>query len=99
MSYNYDRPKTAAVGKVPIFNKFDTNVSAGQIEKMVASHYKIVSGSLRFKHGVEQKHNGAYVNFEFDVEGGGRKGQGSVITFLENDGGSVRCVAFVNIDG
>jgi hypothetical protein len=90
--------KTAAVDKVPIFNKFETRVTEDQVEKMVAKHYPIVPKTLQFTRGMERSHNGAYVNFTYRMEDGKENG-GSVIVYLDNNRDSVRVVAFVNIDG
>lgn len=101
--YSYDRRKTAAVDKVPVFSKFDRRISLDDLQKMVEKHYEMKSGSLKLERGVEQDHNGAYVNFTYDLAGkdaskSGGKGSGSIIVKIENDGNSVRVMAFVNID-
>jgi hypothetical protein len=90
--------KTAAVDKVPIFSKFETRVTEDQVEKMVAKHYPIVPKTLQFTRGMNQSHNGSYINFTYEMDTG-KTGSGSVIVYLENNRDSVRVVAFVNIDG
>jgi hypothetical protein len=97
-NYDYDRTKTAAVSKVPVFSKFEVKVPAKKIESEVAKHYDVVPGSCKLGRGVEQKHNGAYVNFTCQSTEG-KTLTGSVITFLENHGNAVRAVAFINVDG
>jgi hypothetical protein len=112
MAYSYDRTKTAAVDKVPVFNKFEVRIGAEQLEKIVSKSYKVVPGSLKIRPGVERDRNGAYINFKFEfspttreqlverINGAqGKIGTGSVVMFMDNDGNSIRCVAWVNVDG
>jgi len=97
-NYDYDRTKTAAKAKVPVFSKFEVKVPAKKIESEVAKHYDVVPGSCKLQRGVEQKHNGAYVNFTCQSKDGETL-TGSVTTSLENHGNSIRAMAFINVDG
>jgi hypothetical protein len=103
MSYSYDRSKTAAVDKVPVFDDFDVNLSTKAVEAMVKEHYEIEEGSLKFQKGVAKSGTSVYINFTYKTAGkdadNAAGGSGAVIMQVENNGNSIRCVAFVNIDG
>lgn len=101
--YSYDRRKTAARDKVPVFGDFDMHLSESAVEDMVKESYEIEEGTLKFQKGIMKDPRGAYINFTYKLAGKDAKnaagGSGSIIMQMENNGNSVRCIAFVNIDG
>ncbi len=97
-TYSYDRSKTAGgADKLPLFSKNEAHVGVAQLEKMVSQHYKVVPGSLKLAKGLNQSHNGAYVNFEYQTEEGKTR-RGAVSIGIDNNGSSVRAYAWIGID-
>lgn len=94
--------KTAALGKYPIFGKTrDVNVSKADIEKLVLKHYpKAIPGSCVIDKvtGGTAAHGTMYQGFRME-QAGDDYISGSVSILLESWGDSIRCVAWVNIDG
>jgi len=90
--------KTAAAGKYPLFSKYEVNVTAKQIEKLVAKHYDVVPGSCVISKRTSPGIGGAYLNFECQGSDGTKR-MGSVGTSLQSSGKVVRALAYINVDG
>jgi hypothetical protein len=100
--YSYDRRKTAAVDKVPIFNKFSLQLTTGQVEKMIQKHYEIEEGSLEFRPATTHRDT-VHVDFFYklagkDVQRSNGVGSGTVVLRAEHQGKQIQITAFVNID-
>lgn len=91
------------VEKVPVFSKFEVNLSLAALEKLVKrNHPNLKPGSCKFRKGVEGVVSGgrgqAYVNFDCESTDGKRLPGGSVIMAVENNGSSVRMYAYTNVE-
>jgi len=94
-----------AVEKVPTFDgDSDVTLSAEKIEKLVAKHYKVVQGSLKFESDIKniasKDRAMSFVNFFAEnAEDADDYISGSVIISIELRKTVVRVYSLINIDG
>jgi len=94
-----------AVDKVPTFGgSSDVELSADKVEKMVAKHYKVVKGSLKFNPEIRnfptRGRVESFVGFNADDQEDSENGiTGSVNIAIELYMNTVRVYSLIRIDG
>jgi hypothetical protein len=97
--------KIAAVDKVPVFSKFEINLTTRDVEKMFLKHYPMArKGSLQFDRKVKGRLGSPFFGITMDnddpsAEDYNKVLTGAVVMAMDPSPTTARLYAFVNVDG